>query len=174
MAQFLAIKRERLQWATREKIVERAFDGSYHPEVVTAQWLRYERKRAAQKSGRSELEKQRIRFVKAKADAQERRLALLDHALVNGDDMVASVKTVCLRIRSKLQAALPRIARSCYHSANVTESLKNARGEFDVLLAELSTLESGDVRSNLEIVADANGESPKRSAAEKDPDGSAA
>src|SRR4029453_2316331 len=50
MAQFLAIKRERLQWATREKIVERAFDGSYHPEVVTAQWLRYERKRAAQKS----------------------------------------------------------------------------------------------------------------------------
>ena len=42
-----------------------------------------------------------------------------------------------LRIKSKLQAAIPRIARSCYHAPNVNEALKNARSEFDAVIAEL-------------------------------------
>jgi len=85
-------------------------------------------------------------------------LALLDGSLVSPDGIIESVKTVCLRIKSKLQAALPRIARSCYHAPNVTEALKNARSEFDVVIGELSTLETdGTQGTEFEVVSDGNG-----------------
>jgi hypothetical protein len=159
MAQFLAIKRERLQWATREKIVERDDDGLYKPEVVTPMWLKYERGRVAKKVGRSEFEKQRVRLTRAKAELQERRLSMLDGSLMNTDNVVASVKTACLRIKSKLQAALPRIARSCFHAPNVNDALKNVRAEFDLLIAELSAVENNAAPVDFEVVTDAsNGE----------------
>jgi hypothetical protein len=169
MANFLAIKRERLSWATREGIVERDADGSYRPEITVPQWLKYERSRSALKSKRSEFERQRARLTRAKAEAAERRLALLDRSLINGDDMIQSVKTVCLRIRSKLQAALPRIARSCYHSPHIREAQKSVRGEFDALLAELSALEDGAGPTQFEVVNDANGGGAERSAAGESP-----
>jgi ribosomal protein L18E len=170
MATFLMIKQERLSWATRNGIVERLQDGSYAPEVVTGQWLKYERGRMAKKAGKSEFERQRVRLTKAKAEAAERKLALLDGALLGTDDIVASVRTVCLRIRSKLQAAVPRIARECYHAPNANEALKSARNEFDLLISELSALENDAAPAELEIVTDdSDGESPKRSTTGKDP-----
>ena len=45
MAEFLAINASRLEWAGHEGIVKRERDGSYRPEIVTAQWLKYERGR---------------------------------------------------------------------------------------------------------------------------------
>jgi hypothetical protein len=164
MADFLGIKRERLSWATREKIVEKDEAGWYHPEIVTLQWLTYERGRSAKKEGKSEFERQRARLARAKAEVAERRLAMLDRALLGTDDIVETIKTVCVRIRSKLQAALPRIARGCFHAPSLTEALAKARSEFDLLLNELSAL--NDVGStNFEVVKDANGKSAERSTA---------
>ena len=160
MADFLAIKRVRLSWATREGIVQRESDGSYDPSIVTPAWLKYERGRMLKKTGRSEFERQRVRLTKAKAEIQERALARLDGALVGTDDIVASVRTVCLRIKTKLQTALPRIARACHHVPTVTEALKSARAEFDVLIAELSALENGAAPTQFEVVRyDENGAS---------------
>jgi len=168
VADFLVIKRERLSWATREGIVERNPDGSYQPETATGQWLKYERSRSALKSKHRELERERARLVRAKAEAAERKLALLDRSLINSTDMIESVKTVCLRIKSKLQAAIPRIARSCYHAVNLTEALKNSGSEFDLLISELSALENAKPAPQFEVVH-ANGESVERSAADEGP-----
>jgi hypothetical protein len=174
MADFLAIKRERLSWASREGVISRDTDGSYRPEIVVGQWLKYERARMQKKAGKSELERQRVRLVKAKAERAERALALLDHSLINGDDMVQSVRTACLRIKTKLQAALPRLTRSCYHAPNIDEALKSARAEFDLLLSELSTLENDAAPAQFEVVNDdADGESPEGSTPTADSDGRA-
>jgi hypothetical protein len=167
MAAFLSIKRVRLSWATREAIVERDADGSYRPEIVTAQWLKYERGRIDKKAGRSEFERQRVRLTRAKAEEVERRLAILDHSLLGTDDIVQGVKTVCLRIKSKLQAALPRLTRACYHAPNLAEALKNSRREFDLLIAELFALEANGEATQFEVVTDASGESAERSAVDK-------
>jgi phage terminase Nu1 subunit (DNA packaging protein) len=153
MAGFLSIKRERLQWATREKIVERSEDGSYQPEIVTPAWLKYERSRSTKGKNRSELERERVRLTKAKAEAAERRLAILDRDLISTAAIVEKTKTVCLRIRNKLLLSVPRIGRSCYAAASEKESVTAVRREMDILLAELSALKD-DGASNFEVVKD--------------------
>ncbi len=154
MAHFLAIKPVRLEWATHEKIVERGEDGFYHPEVVTPAWLAYERSpRARGRRKSSEFEKQRARLTAAKADAAERRLAVIDHALVGTQDIIEKVKVVCLRIRNKLVMSIPRLARSCYSAPSVSEAVLAARREFDVVLAELSALEDDGSSGEFEVVA---------------------
>ena len=176
MADFLSMKAVTLGWATRNGIVERDGDGSYRPEIVTGQWLKYERGRAAKKAGRSEFERQRVRLTKMKADVVERRLCQLDGSTVltiRAMSCWASMKTVCLRIKSKLQAALPRITRACYHAPNLTEALKGSRAEFDVLISELSTLENDTAPTQFEVV-NADGASAKGSTTGEDPDGSVA
>jgi hypothetical protein len=158
MADFLGIKRERLSWATREKIVEKDEAGWYHPEIVTAQWLNYERARATKKAGRGEFERQRVRLTKAKAEAAERRLAMLDGTLLGTEAIVESVKTVCLRIKSKLQSALPGLTRSVFHAPNLNEALRRSRAEFDVVIAELSALDNSTRAAEFEVVTNADGE----------------
>ena len=152
MAEFLAITPSRLEWAGREGIVKRERDGSYRPEIVTAQWLAYERERNAKGNRRSEFERERARLTRAKAEAAERKLALLDHALVGTDDIIERVKTVSLRIRNKLLTSLPRIARSCYSAPSATEATLAARREFDLLIAELSALQDGGSTTEFEVV----------------------
>lgn len=169
MANFLLIKRERLSWATREGIVSRDKDDLYRPEVVTPEWLAYERARSAKKNKRSEFEKQRARLTSAKAAEVERRLAIADGSLLSTDDIIETTKTVCLRIKSKLQAAIPRIARGCYHAPNVTEALFKARDEFDLLISELSALEGGARPTQFEVVNDAGGNGSERSATDEGP-----
>jgi phage terminase Nu1 subunit (DNA packaging protein) len=154
MADFLGIKRERLSWATREGLVSRNSDDSYQPEIVTPAWLKYERSRAAKKSGKSELEKERVRLTRAKADAAERRLAILDRDLISTAAIVEKTKTVCLRIRNKLLLSVPRIGRSCYAAASEKESITAVRREMDILLAELSALKNAGPPSNFEVVKD--------------------
>jgi hypothetical protein len=156
MAAFLGIQPVRLKWATREGIVKRNPNGSYSPETVTGQWLAYERKQTAKREGRGVLERERIRLIRAKATAAEVRLAAMNRSLISADDIVDSVRTVCTRIRTKLQAALPRLARGCYHSSGVDEALRTARTEFDILLAELSALDSSPRRRDFEVVANEN------------------
>jgi hypothetical protein len=121
------------------------------------------------------------RLTRAKAEAAERKLAVLDRALVGTGDIIEPTKAVCLRIKSKLQAALPRIARGCYYAPNLTEALFKVRGEFDLLLAELSSLEAGEHFSSvLEVVTDEDGaeaaegsrKSPERPQATEGPSGS--
>jgi hypothetical protein len=159
MAAFLAIKPERLEWAGRECIIDREKDKFYRPEIVTPQWLEYERERLAKKAGTSELEQQRVRLVRAKAEREERRLALMDRSLLSTHDIVESVKMVCLRIKSKLQAALPRLARGCHHALNVPEALRVARTEFDLLIGELGALDGAGTVQQFEVVRDdADGE----------------
>ena len=127
---------------------------------------------------RSEFERQRSRLTRAKAEAAERKLAMLDRALVGTGDIIERAKSVCLRIKSKLQAALPRIARNCYYAPNLTEALFKVRAEFDLLIAELSALEAGEgVHPEFVVVAsDEEGEKegakdPDRSTAGEDPSG---
>jgi hypothetical protein len=111
MAAFLGIKPSRLEWAGKEGIIERDEHGRYPCETVTAQWLDYERALHAKGGKRSEFERQRARLTRAKAEAAERKLAMLDRALVGTGDILERTKAVCLHIKSKLQAAFPRIAR---------------------------------------------------------------
>jgi hypothetical protein len=160
MAAFLGVKRERLNWATHEqKIIERGADGFYHPEVVVPLWLEYERSsRARGGTTHSEFEQERARLYRVKADAAERKLALLDHDLVSTRDIIELTKTVCLRIRNKMVAAIPKIARSCYSAANPKEAVSAARGEFDILLAELAALKPDRRRGQFEVVHDENGD----------------
>jgi len=158
MAEFLAITPSRLEWAGREGIVKRERDGSYRPEIVVGQWLKYERGRNSKGQRRTEIERQRARFIKAKADAAELRLATLNRSLINPDDMIEQVKAACLRIRNKMLIATPRVARACYSSPSVNEAVLAARREFDVLLAELSALDEDGTGTELEVVRDANGE----------------
>ena len=122
MAAFLGIKPSRLGWAGKEGIIKRDEQGRYPCETVTAQWLEYERALHAKGRKRSEYERQRARLTRAKAEAAERKLAMLDRALVGTSDIIERTKAVCLRIKSKLQAALPRIARNCYYAPNVAEA----------------------------------------------------
>jgi phage terminase Nu1 subunit (DNA packaging protein) len=159
MAAFLAIQRVRMQWARREGIVERGGDGLYDLPIATAQWLKYERSRSAKGQRRSEIERQRARFIKAKADAAELRLATLNYSLVSPADIIERVKTVCLRIRNKLLTSTPRIARACYSSPSVGEATLVARREVDVLLAELAALEDGGPTTEFEVVQDADDKS---------------
>jgi hypothetical protein len=72
------------------------------------------------------------RLTRAKAEAPERKLAMLDRALVGTGDIFEQTKADGLRIKSKLQAALPRIARNCYYAPNVTEAPFKVRAEFDL------------------------------------------
>jgi hypothetical protein len=161
MAAFLSIKYVRLEWATHEGIVERDSQGLYHPEIVTAQWLTYERSRNAKSARRSEFERQRARLTRAKAEAAERKLAQLDHALVGTGDIVERLKVVCLRIRNKLLTSLPRIARGCYSAPSVSEAMSAARREFDLVINELSALQEDGIHAEFEVVSDA--ESAERS-----------
>jgi hypothetical protein len=154
MANFLLIKQERLSWATRNGIVERDADGFYRPEIVTPAWLKYERARSALKSKHNEFEKQRVRLTRAKAEAAERKLALLDGSLMSTEGIIETVKTVCLRIKSKLQAALPKLTRACYHAPSLNEASKSSRAEFDLLIAELAALENGEVTTQFAVVKD--------------------
>lgn len=163
MAEFLTITPSRLEWASHEGIVKRERDGLYRPEIVTAQWLTYERGRTAKGQRRSEFERQRVRLTRAKAEVAERRLALLDHALVGTGDIVDRVKAVSLRIRNKLLTSLPRIARSCYSAPSVSEAMSAARREFDLLISELSALQESALQAEFEVVSDA--ESAERSPA---------
>jgi hypothetical protein len=160
MADFLGINDVRLAWAVRQKIVEPDKNGLYPVDVVTAKWLAYERGPRARSRGRegSEFEKQRARLTRLRAEGEARKLAVLDGSLTNNDDMVQLAKTVCLRIRAKLQTALPRIARGCYHAKDVTEALKVARSEFDVALSELAVLQNFTGASEFGVTTDANGE----------------
>lgn len=154
MAEFLSITPSRLEWAGREGIVKREADGCYRPEIVTAQWLKYERGRSAKGQRQSEFERQRARLTAAKATVAERKLMQLDRALVGTNDIIEQVKTVSLRIRNKLLTAVPRIARSCYAAPSAAEAVKAARAEFDVVILELSSLEDGG--KDFEVVHDAN------------------
>ena len=106
MAAFLGIKTNRLERASSEGIVSRDEAGLYPCELACAQWLNYERSLHAKGNKRSEFERQRARLTRAKAEAAERKLAMLDQALVGTGDIIERAKAVCLRIKSKLQAAL--------------------------------------------------------------------
>jgi hypothetical protein len=164
MAEFLAIAPSRLEWATTARIVERDAQNLYHPEIVTGQWLAYERSpRARGRKRSSEFERARARLTAAKAAVAERRLALLDHALVGTGDIIERVKAVSLRIRNKLLTALPRMARSCYSAPSVSEAMSAARREFDSLLGELAALRADEIQTEFEVVGDA--ESAERSPA---------
>jgi hypothetical protein len=160
MADFLCVKRVRLAWGLTHGIVSHDGNGLYDPVETTRKWLEYERGPRARSRGRtsSDFEKQRARLTRAKAVAAERQAALLDRSLMSTNGITETVKTVCLRIKSKLQAALPRLARSCYHAANVQEALKNARSEFDVVIGELSALEHDGAIPQLEVVQDGDGD----------------
>jgi hypothetical protein len=164
MAEFLGLRPERFEWASHVGIVD--CDGDfYHPEIVTPQWLAYVREQSTKRSKNSEFEKQRVRLTRAKAEEVERRLSILDGSLLGTDDIVACVKTVCLRIKTKLQGALPRLTRACFHAPSLNDALLSARAEFDLLIAELSALDDVGT-TQFEIVNNANGGS-KGSAAAK-------
>ena len=179
LADLLRVLPERISQATNRGIIHRANDSTdYDLDTAVGEWLEYERALHARGKKRSEFERQRSRLTRAKAEAAERKLAMLDRALVGTGDIIERAKSVCLRIKSKLQAALPRIARNCYYAPNLTEALFKVRAEFDLLIAELSALEAGEtIHPEFEVVAsDEDGEKegakdPDRSTAGEDPSG---
>ena len=82
MAAFLGIKPSRFEWAGKEGIIKDDEQGRYPCETATAQWLECERGLTRQGKKRSEFERQRARVTRAKAEAAERKLAMLDRALL--------------------------------------------------------------------------------------------
>jgi phage terminase Nu1 subunit (DNA packaging protein) len=181
LADLLRIAPDRISQATNRGIIRQMNDSTdYDLDTACGEWLEYERRQAKKKKG-SEFEQQRVRLTRAKAETAERKLAILDRTLVGTGDIIERTKALCLRIKSKLQAALPRIARSCYYAPDLREALFKVRSEFDQLMAELATLEAGeDVPTQFEIVAsdedDAEGSARRRSrqrpTAAEDPDDS--
>ena len=156
MAAFLRVKPSRLEWAGKEGIVRRDPDGFYPCETVTAQWLEYERGQRAKGNRRSQLERERAALTRAKRELMELRLAAMREKLVDLDSSAGTLRAVCLRIRSKFQAALPRLARGCYYAPGLQESLNKVRTEFDALLSELSSLGENDLvlEPSFEVVQD--------------------
>ena len=173
LADFLRVLPERISQATNRGIIHRVNDSTdYDLDTAVGEWLEYERALHARGKKRSEFERQRSRLTRAKAEAAERKLAMLDRALVGTGDIIERAKSVCLRIKSKLQAALPRIARNCYYAPNLTEALFKVRAEFDLLIAELAALEAGEtIHPEFEVVANdedserEGAKAPQRSAA---------
>jgi hypothetical protein len=160
MAAFLGIDQSRLERATHVGTVERRADKLYDPVPVTAQWLAFERARASSGKRRSQLEQEKAALTRARRELVQLRLSILRGEMVNVDETAGALKASCLRIRSRLQAALPRIARGCYYAPNVDEASRKVRSEFDLLMAELTALDKEALMSEtpFEVVRDDNGE----------------
>jgi hypothetical protein len=118
--------------------------------------LEYERAQHAKGKRRSLLERERATLTRVKRELGELRLAALRQKLVDLDERAAALRAVCLRIRSKFQAALPRVARRCYYAANLQKSVDKVRAEFDVVLSELSSLSEEDLmlEGSFQVVQD--------------------
>jgi phage terminase Nu1 subunit (DNA packaging protein) len=160
LADLLRVAPERISQATNRGIVHRV-EGStdYDLDTAVGEWLEYERSQHAKTGKKSDFERERTRLTRAKAEAAELRLSVMRQKLVDLESNAGTLRAVCLRIRNKLQAALPRLARASYYAPNLQESLTKVRTEFDVLLAELSSL-SGDelmLESLFEVVRDGEG-----------------
>jgi hypothetical protein len=147
MAAFLGIEVSRLERATHTGTVERRADKLYDPVPVTAQWLAFERARGSSGKRRSTLEREKAALTKARRELAELRLSTLRGVMVNVNDMAGALKAVCLRIRSRLQAVLPRIARGCYYAPSMDEAARKVRSEFDVLMSELSAIDKDGLMS---------------------------
>jgi hypothetical protein len=156
MAAFLGIDPKRLERATNAGIVARS-GGFYPVATVTAQWLAYERSQNSRSKRRSELERQKARLPRVKAEIAERNLAALEQKWVDSESVGETLRVVCFRIRTKFQSALARLARGCYYAQSLVESNHRARAEFDTLMAELSALKGSDLadmETGFEIVED--------------------
>jgi hypothetical protein len=159
LAAFLGIDPKRLERATHAGIVMR--EGSLYPlAAATAQWLAYERSQNSRSKRRSALEREKAAFTKARRELAQLRLATLRGEMVNVNETAGALKAVCLRIRSRLQAALPRISRACYYAPSMEEAAKKVRTEFDLLMAELSAIDKDALMSGtpFEVVRNDNGE----------------
>ena len=124
MAAFLGIDQSRLERATHVGTVERRADKLYDPVPVTAQWLAFERARASSGKRRSQLEREKAALTRARRELVQLRLGVLRGEMVNVNETAGALKASCLRIRSRLQAALPRIARGCYYAQSLDEASK--------------------------------------------------
>lgn len=152
MAAFLDIDPKRLERATHLGIVSRLEDGSYSAAIATRQWLVYERSRNQTAKRRSELERQKVRLARVKAELAERNLAILDAGWVTTDSVVSSFHAVCTRIKAKFGASLARLAHGAYYAKSLDEALGRVRKVYEELLSELAALKAGPIEE-LQVVA---------------------
>ena len=161
LALHLRVDAKRMDWAQQEGIIHR-IDGTMEYDLHSAvgEWLEYERRKRETSKRRSELEREKAALTKARRELVQLRLSTLRGEMVNVNDTAGALKAVCLRIRSKLQAALPRISRGCYYAPNSEEAAKKVRTEFDLLMAELSALDKQALMSQtaFEVVPNDNDE----------------
>jgi Phage terminase large subunit (GpA) len=151
MAEFISIDVNRLVWAGRKGIVSRDEDGWYRPEVVTHEWLTYERSRSTKSERKSTLERERTRLTRAKAEISELRLGVQRKQLMEVGASTEILRAACVRLRSKFSASSQRIARGAFHANSLNDALSNVRAEYDLLLSELSNLETAEVSSGLTL-----------------------
>jgi phage terminase Nu1 subunit (DNA packaging protein) len=146
LADLLRVLPERISQATNRGVIHRV-NGStdYDLDSAVGEWLEYERAQHAKGKRRSLLERERAALTRIKRELGELRLAAMRQKLVDLDESAGALRAVCLRIRSKFQAALPRVARGCYYAASLQESVDKVRAEFDVVLSELSALSEDDL-----------------------------
>ena len=95
------------------------------------------------------LERERAALTRAKRELAELRLAALRQKLVDLDESAGTLRAVCLRIRSKFQAALTKVARGGYYATSMQDSVEKIRAEFDVVLSELSSLSEDDLGAGI-------------------------
>jgi phage terminase Nu1 subunit (DNA packaging protein) len=149
LADLLRVAPERISQATNRGILHRPEGSSdYDLDEAVGEWLTYERKQHTKGERKSTLERERTRLTRAKAEISELRLALQRKELMEVGASTGILRAACVRLRSKFSASLQRIARGAYHANSLNDALSNVRGEYDVLLSELSNLETGEVNSN--------------------------
>jgi len=88
LADLLRVLPERISQATNRGILHRVNDSTdYDLDDAVGEWLGYERALHARGKKRSEFEQHHARLTRAEAEAAERKLALLDRALVGTGDI---------------------------------------------------------------------------------------
>jgi hypothetical protein len=161
LANHLRIDAPRLAWTTDQGIVH-PIEGTkdYDLNSAVGEWLEYERRKRETSKRRSALEREKAALTKARRELVQLRLSTLRGDMVNVNETAGALKASRLRIRSRLQAALPRIARGCYYAQSLDEASRKVRSEFDLLMAELSGLDKEVLMSEtpFEVVRNDNGE----------------
>jgi Trp operon repressor len=152
LAEHLGVDVMRIERATRTGVITRGPDKLYPSAVAVREWLTYERSRNLTAKRRSELERQKARLARVKAELAERKLAVLDVGWVKTDDVVSSFHAVCVRLRAKFQASLSRITHGAYYAKSLEEATNRVRKVYEELLAELAALKAGPLEE-LQIVS---------------------
>jgi hypothetical protein len=118
--------------------------GKYQLNKATAEYLAWLQGNREGKS-LSAFDDARARRALAAAEVSKMRVARMSGALVDSAAALEAVDKMILRLRSKLTAAIPRLAREIYRAANEQAALESAETLIGEALLELRKLQPDEL-----------------------------